>query len=179
MPPEHLAHADKISVRMIRGTDPSTAPVLAQIFNTSIKTGKIPSVWKASYTVPIPKGTNSSTDPSGYRPISLLSVVSKLLEKIIHNRVLASLQETCPLPTNQWGFLPERSTSGALLAATHDWFTELDKGNEVPAVFFDIKKPLTRCLRGCSYINFKGMDLMHTFSGGSVAISLTEHRQSF
>jgi len=54
--------------------------------------------------------------------------------------VLASLQETCPPPTNQWGFLPERSTSGALLAATHDWLTELHKGNEVAAVFFDIKK---------------------------------------
>jgi len=62
---------------MIRGTAPSIAPILAQIFNTSIKTEKIPSVWKASYIVPIPKGTNSSTDPSGYRPISLLSVVSK------------------------------------------------------------------------------------------------------
>jgi len=77
---------DEISVRMIRGTAPSIAPILAQIFNTSIKTGKIHSVWKASYIVPIPKGTNSTTDPSGYRPISLLSVVSKLLEKIIHNR---------------------------------------------------------------------------------------------
>jgi len=92
--------------------------------------------------------------------------------------VLASLQETCPPPTNQWGFLPERSTSGALLAATHDWLTELDKGNEAAAVFFDIKKPLTQCLIGCSYINFKGMDLTHTFSGGSVAISQTKHTGS-
>ena len=50
--------------------------------------------------------------------------------------------------------------------------TELDKGNEVAAVFFDIKKAV-------DYINFKGMDLMHTFLGGSVAISQTEHRQSF
>ena len=133
---------DEISVRMIRGTAPSIAPILAQIFNTSIKTGKIHSVWKASYIVPIPKGTNSTTDSSApaYRPISLLSVVSKILEKIIHNRVLASLQEACPPQTNQWGFLPERSTSGVLLAATHDWLTELDKGNEVAAVFFDIKK---------------------------------------
>jgi len=104
---------------MIRVTAPSIDPILALIFNTSIKTGKIPSVWKASYIVPIPKGTNSSTDPSGYRPISLLSVVSKLLEKIIHNRVLASLQETCPPPTNQWGFLPERSTSKALAIGCH------------------------------------------------------------
>jgi len=61
------------------------------------------------------------------------------LEKIIHNRVLASLQETYPPPNSQWGFLPESSTSGALLAATHDWLTELGKGN-ANAVFFDIKK---------------------------------------
>jgi len=53
---------DEISVRVITGTAPSIAPILAQIFNTSIKSGKIPSVGKASYIVPIPKGTNSTTD---------------------------------------------------------------------------------------------------------------------
>jgi len=49
--------SDEISVRMITGTAPCIAPILAQIFNTSTKTGKIPSVWKASYNnCPYTKG---------------------------------------------------------------------------------------------------------------------------
>ena len=84
---------DKISVKMIKGTAPSIAPLFAQIFNTSIESGKVPSVWKASNIVPIPNGSNSSSNPSDYRPISLLSVVSKLLEKVMHKRVLTSLQD--------------------------------------------------------------------------------------
>ena len=124
----------------LKCTAPSIAPLFAQIFNTSIKSGKVPSVWKASNIVPIPNGSNSSSDPSNYRPISLLPVVSKLLERVIHKRELTSLQDTCPPPTNQWGFFPDRLTTGALLAVTHDWLTEFDKGNDVAAVFFDIKK---------------------------------------
>ena len=58
---------DEISVRMIRGTAPSIAPILAQIFNTSIKIGKIPSVWN----------TNSSTDPLGYVDLFVSSLYSQ------------------------------------------------------------------------------------------------------
>ena len=86
---------DQISVRMIKGTASSIAPVLAQFFNVSIKSGRIPSTWKASNIVPIPKGP-SNTDPSNYRPTSLLSVISKMLEKIICDRVLRNLETSCP-----------------------------------------------------------------------------------
>ena len=110
---------------------PSIAPLLVETFNTSTKHGKIPSAWKTLNIVPIPKGSNpNSTDPSEYRPISLLSVVSKLLDKVIHKRVLTSLEESCPQPNNQWEVLPRRSTIGALLSATHEWFSELDNENE-------------------------------------------------
>ncbi len=104
-----------------------------------IKHEKIPLVWKISNIVPIPKGSNS-TSPSNYRPISLLSVVSKVLEKIIYNRVAKNLESLCPPPSNQWGFLPQRSTTSAFIKVTDDWLTQLEEGNEVAAIFFDIKK---------------------------------------
>ena len=130
---------DQISVRILKGTVGSISPILAGLFNKMIKHEKIPSVWKISNIVPIPKGSNS-TSPSNYRPISLLSVVSKVLEKIIYNRVAKNLESLCPPPSNQWGFLPQRSTTSAFIKVTDDWLIQLEEGNEVAAIFFDIKK---------------------------------------
>ena len=78
---------DGISARMLRGTASSVAPVLTQLFNYSIRTGKLPLACKSSNIVPIPKGSNS-IEVSNYRPISLLSITSKVLEKVIYKRIL-------------------------------------------------------------------------------------------
>ena len=130
---------DGISARMLKGTATSIAPVLTMLFNRSIQTGKLPSAWKVSNIVPIPKGS-SSDEPCNYRPISLLSIISKVLERIIYNRVTAHLECIYPPIQNQWGFLPGRSTTSAILSATHDWFTLLEEGKEISAVFFDLTK---------------------------------------
>ena len=55
-------------------------------------------------------------------------------------RVLRNLETSCPPPSNQWGFLPGISTTSALLSATYDWFTQIEAGNEVAAVFFYLTK---------------------------------------
>ena len=130
---------DGISARMLKGTATSIAPVLTMLFNCSIQTGKLPSAWKVSNIVPIPKGS-SSDEPCNYRPISLLSIISKVLERIIYNRVTAHLECIYPPIQNQWGFLSGRSTTSAILSATHDWFTLLEEGKEISAVFFDLTK---------------------------------------
>ena len=73
--------SDGISGRMLKGTSHSIVPVLTNLLNLSIKTGKIPQKWKTSSIVPIPKSQTNTDDPCNYRPISLLPVVSKLLER--------------------------------------------------------------------------------------------------
>ena len=80
------------------------------------------------------------SSPSNYRPISILSVVSKLLERHIHQLLSQHLSANSPLSNRQWGFLPGRCTSSALLSVTHDWLQQLELGNEVCSVFFDLKK---------------------------------------
>ena len=66
---------DGISVRMLKGTAISIAPILTELFNLSITSGKVPSKWKISSAVSIPKSSANVDNPSNYRPISLLSVV--------------------------------------------------------------------------------------------------------
>ena len=113
---------------MLKGTATSVASVLTMLFNRSIQNGKLPLAWKVSNIVPIPKGS-SSDEPRNYRPISLLSIISKVLERIIYKRVTAHLECIYPPIQNQWGFLPGRSTTSAILSATHDWFTLLEESN--------------------------------------------------
>ena len=62
----------------------SITPVITGLFNASIWFGEIPDEWKVARITPIPKGGNAS-DPGNYRPISLLSILSKLLEKHVQN----------------------------------------------------------------------------------------------
>ena len=91
----------------------SIAPAITKLFNMSIASGKLPKDWKSSVVVPIPKKGDHS-DPSNYCPISLLPVLS----------------------ISQWGFLPGRSTTDAVLSATHEWHQTLYSGSEVCSIFF-------------------------------------------
>ena len=76
------------------------------------------------------------SDPNNYRPISLLPVVSKVLECIIFNKLCDQLN----ISDHQWGFLPGRSTMGAILSAIQEWHLNLEKGSEIQAIFFDLQK---------------------------------------
>ena len=131
---------DGISAQMLKSTALSIAPPLTQLFNISISNGHFPDSWKNANIVPIPKSVIDKASPSGYRPISLLSIISKLLEKHIHSVISDHLAETQPLSDSQWGFRRGMSTVTAVLSLTHDWLMQLDKNHEVCCIFFDFKK---------------------------------------
>ena len=130
---------DGISAKMLKETATSIAPSVTKLFNLSLKSGCFPTLWKLSHVVPIPK-SNDYTNPSNYRPISLLSILSKVLERHIHTVLTEHLSQHHLLSEMQWGFQTKKSTTLALLSVTHDWFQSLDSGAEVCAVFFDFKK---------------------------------------
>ena len=69
---------DKVSARMLKEIASSIAPSITNLFNCSIRFGKLPIQWKTSMIVPIPKSTNLA-NPENYRPISLICILCKLL----------------------------------------------------------------------------------------------------
>ena len=79
--------ADGISATMLKKTASSIYPALTSLFNQSIQSGQVPTIWKFSSVVPIAKGSEVLSAPKNYRPISLLSIVSKVLEWLIHSKV--------------------------------------------------------------------------------------------
>ncbi len=92
-----------------------------------------------SYVVPIPKASEVH-DPNNYRPISLLSILSKVLERHIYVCIEHHLKEFYPLSDCQWGFRSGRSTVAALLSTIHDWLQLLEAGKDVRAIFLDYRK---------------------------------------
>ena len=130
---------DGISPKMLKYTSISIAGSLCNLFNLSISTGKFPSAWKVGRITPIPKGTNSS-HPSRYRPISVLPVISKLIERHVKDIVESFIKSISPISTRQWGFMSKRSTVSALIRVVDDWLLALDQGFEICVIFFDISK---------------------------------------
>ena len=111
---------------MLKNTASSIAPSITDLFNYSLQCGQLPAQWETAMIVPIPKSTNKS-DHGNYRPVSLTCILCKLLEKLVWQ-----------LCDNQWGFRSGRSTTTALISATHYRYCALDNGDEVGAVFFDL-----------------------------------------
>ncbi len=94
---------DGVSARMLKYTAPSIARSVTDLFNLSLRTGKIPTHWKIARITPIPKG-GKPEDPTNYRPISILTILSKLLEKHVHEVLSDHLVITSPLSDSQWVF---------------------------------------------------------------------------
>ena len=95
--------------------------------------------------MPVHKG-GAKGGPSNYRPTALLSVVCKVMEKIVHHR-LTFLEPV--LTTKQSGFWEKDGTSMQLIWLDQEWSCALDDSHLVGVVFFDIKKAFDRvCLPG-------------------------------
>ena len=137
--PSKATGPDGISARILRQTVDSTTTSVTELLNLSLRSGCVPKEWKKSNVVPIPKTSPPST-PSNYRPISLLSILSKVMERHVHLLITEHLRDRHPLPDSQWGFQAGKSTVTGLLATVHSWLNILEKGQEVGAVFFDLRQ---------------------------------------
>ena len=118
---------------------PAIARSLTKIFNVSITSEQFPSEWKAARVIPIfKKGQRTMLD--NYRPISILPVVSKLMERILHDQMFDYLMNENILSEHQYGFRPSHSTTTTLLDCTNEWYVNMDRGLYNLVVFLDLKK---------------------------------------
>ena len=130
---------DEIAGCMIRNTACSIPPAVTAIFNQSISEGKFPTEWKKARITPVPKSNDHSLVEI-FRPISILSILGKELERIVYIQLLQEITSLHPISDIHRGFSQGKSTVGALLTVINNWHQSLEAKMDVCAVFFDLKK---------------------------------------
>ena len=121
---------DKITKRLLTELKDVVAQPICIIFNKSLSTGEVPEDWRIANVSPIFKKGSRAT-PSNYRPISLTSVVSKLLESLICEAIVKHLTANCALRDSQHGFVSHRSSLTNLLEYLETITTLIDQGHNI------------------------------------------------
>ena len=130
---------DDLSAKFLKLCSPYISAPLANIFNTSIYNGIYPELLKTARVTPIyKKGVKS--DPGNYRPISVLSQVNKLFEKILHKRLYKYLTKFKILYEYQFGFREGHSTTQALTEITDRLKNAMDGKQLSCGIFIDLTK---------------------------------------
>ena len=134
----HKAYGtDNLSPHILKQCASQLSPSLAILFTLSMKTGKVPSQWKAPHVVPIfKKGDKGNIE--NYRPVSLLSCVSKIMERCIFNHMYPIVEPS--LSKAQHGFMRNKSCTTHLLDMYHAIGSVLDASGQTELIYLDFSK---------------------------------------
>ena len=131
------AGIDNIPTLVLKELSDVLAYPLSRIFQASMKKGVFPQQWKTALVVPVFK-KGDKTNPSNYRPVALLPVMSKIMEKYVNYHLIRHLSDQKLLVDSQFGFRPGCHTLHPLLLL-HQWAADaLDTSQELSAVALDI-----------------------------------------
>ena len=131
---------DGISPKFLKKTYAGIIAPIVYIINLSLSTGTVPNAMKQAKVVPIYKNSGSKEIMKNYRPVSLLPVISKVLERIVYNRLFEYLVKHKLLHTSQYGFQPGLSTELAILELQDRLNSALNNKECCAGVFMDLSK---------------------------------------
>ena len=134
---------DGVSPTMLREAGLSIVKPLTKLINLSLRTAIFPDSWKLAHVLPLHK-KNDKSEINNYRPISLLSCVSKIAECVVFKYTFNYVHENHLLSPFQSSFIPGDSTVNQLVNVYHMLCEALDKKKEVRVVFCDISKAFDR-----------------------------------
>ena len=129
----------EIPINLLKLSAPIIVPHLVTILNLSLQTGIFPNLMKLAKVIPIFK-SGSKLLVTNYRPISLLSVFSKIFEKIVHKQFYSFLCTNSVIYDTQFGFQKNKSTLHSLIEIVENIRNCMDKSNYGCGIFIDLKK---------------------------------------
>lgn len=130
---------DGINNKCLKNLPSKGINYLTTMLNACLKLCYFPQSWKMSKTIPILKPNKPPNSPKSYRPISLLSSISKVLEKIIKEQLVEFIDNYSILPSQQYGFRKEHNTSQPLLKIRKLVKNNFQNGLSTGMVLLDIK----------------------------------------
>ena len=142
--PKFICDVSGISTKMIKFIGNEISSPLSHIFNLSLTSGTFPKCFKQCRVIPIFKN-GDRLECDNYRPISLLSSISKVLEKIVAEKLVAHLLTNDLLYNFQFGFLPKRTTEQNLLHIVNYISCALNENKYCIGIFLDLKKAFDVC----------------------------------
>ena len=131
--------ADTIGPRLLKLAAPYISESLTFICNQSIANSTFPEKWKEAKVTPLHKN-GPRDDTNNYRPISVLPVVSKLLEKHVHDSLMVYLSSHSLLHSTQSGFRPNHSCETSLLQMINSWLDAINNNQMIGMVMIDFRK---------------------------------------
>ena len=135
---------DCIPVVVLKNCEPELSYILAKLFNMCLKEACFPDFWKVSSVVSIFKNVGERSTAKNYYPVSLLSIVSKVFEKLVNIRFLYHLQKCGLFSDFQHGCRSSRSTTNLLTVISDGIARVFNSSGAARAVALDISKAFDR-----------------------------------
>ncbi|KAK3797531.1 hypothetical protein RRG08_054562 [Elysia crispata] len=118
---------------------PKAINALLRLYNRTWHNGATPSAWRTSVVVPILKKRKKACDLASYRPISVTSAISKIVERMVNGRLHYYMEDSGLLDENQAGFRRHRSTVNQLVLFTQSVINAWQHNQHIVVVFVDLK----------------------------------------
>ena len=135
---------DCIPVVVLNNCEPELSYILAKLFNNYLKESCFPDCWEVSLVVPVFKNVGEKFTATNYHPVTLLSVVSKVFENLVNNRVVDHLEKCSLFSDFQYGFRSSRSTADLLTVLSDRIARAFNRSGASRAVALDISKAFDR-----------------------------------
>ena len=133
------AGLDRIPARLLKDAEAELAPSITYLVNKSISDGIVPDLWKVARVTPLYK-SDDKLQVENYRPISVLPVLSKVVERVVHSQLNAHLHQLDFLYQHQYGFRRGHSTEQAITQLNNWVLQSMVKGKVTGLLFVNISK---------------------------------------
>ena len=157
-----LDNLDTFIIKLIR---PYIVPSITHIVNISISTEEFPSLYKRAKVVPLHKGKDApATQPKSYRPVSILPVISKIIERVIQTQITDYMNRAQLLHPNHHAYRTFHSTTSAMLSMHDSWVEAAERGELAGVAMIDMSAAfdvvdIKLLLEKCKLLNFENNTL--------------------
>ena len=147
-------HPDQLPAYLLKRIALPAALPLSIIFNDSLTSGQLPDAWKSAIICPIyRKGSKSKAE--SYKPVSLTSVVCKILETMLKKHIMSFLMKEQLLSSEQHGFMPRKLTVTQLVKCISHWQWARNSTNITDNIYLDFSKAFDKVYHEKLFLKLK------------------------